>query len=337
MKILICTGFFTPDVGSHVQYAKNLCSEFLSRGHAVKVAAYRVERKLPTGIRHLVYFLRVVFFIFKVDTVIALDTFSVGLPAACACKIFGKKFVLRVGGDFLWESYVESTGNLITLMDFNGKISGINLSLKHKIIFWLSSFTMRNADVVVFNSAWQKSIFKNSYGLNPEKLFVVENYCGEKLEGADFKEKNFFWVGRQLKLKNIELLKESFSDAKKENVDIKLELSKEIPHEELLKKIQSCYAVILPSISDISPNFILAAIRCGKPVILTKETGLYEKFQNIAVFIDPFNREDIKQKILFLADEKNYEEYKKRVDNFNFQHSWQEIAGEFLEIFEKNR
>ena len=72
-------------------------------------------------------------------------------------------------------------------------------------------------------------------------------------------------------------------------------------------------------------------------MILTKETGLYEKFQNIAVFIDPFNREDIKQKILFLADEKNYEEYKKRVANFNFQHSWQQIASEFLDIFEKIR
>ncbi|MDO8555224.1 MAG: glycosyltransferase family 4 protein [bacterium] len=335
MKILICAGFFTPDVGSHVQYAKNIYSEFLSRGHAVKVAAYRVEKKLPTGIRHLVYFLRVVFSIFKVDTVIALDTFSVGLPAACACKIFGKKFILRVGGDFLWESYVESTRNLITLKDFNAKIRNINLSFKHKIIFWLSGFTMRNADAVVFNSAWQAGIFKNSYGLNPEKLFVVENYLGERITGADFKEKNFFWVGRQLKLKNIELLQESFLDAQKENAALKLELSGEVSNEELLKKIQSCYAVILPSISDISPNFILAAIRCGKPAILTKETGLYEKLQDVAVFIDPFSREDIKKKILFLADDKNYEEYKKRVDNFNFQHSWQEIANEFLEIVKK--
>lgn len=337
MKILICTGFFTPDIGSHVQYAKNLYSEFLKLGHGVKVVAYLSLKKLPAGARHLFYFLKVVFSIFKTDIVIAFDTFSVGLPAACACRIFGKTFVLRVGGDFLWESYVELTGNLITLKDFNEKIKNISLSFKYKIIFWLTGFVMRNADAIVFNSAWQKEIFKKSYELNPEKLFVIENYCGEKLKRSGFKEKNFFWVGRQLKLKNIDLLKESFSDAQKENADIKLELSEEISHEELLKKIQDCYAVILPSISDISPNFILAAIRCGKPVILTKETGLYDKLQNIAIFINPFSREDIKQKILFLADEKNYAEYKRRVDNFNFQHSWQDIANEFLEIFRKIR
>ena len=102
-----------------------------------------------------------------------------------------------------------------------------------------------------------------------------------------------------------------------------------------MKKIQSCYAVILPSLSDISPNFILDAIRADKPFVLTKETGFYDKLKDIGVFIDPLNSEDIKNKILFLANDKNYWEYKKRVENFNFIHLWREIVDEFLGIYNK--
>ena len=73
----------------------------------------------------------------------------------------------------------------------------------------------------------------------------------------------------------------------------------------------------------------------NKPFILTKNCGLGDKLKDIGVFIDPFDKEDIKKKILFLADEKNYSEYKNKIANFNFTHSWSEIADEFLNIYKK--
>ncbi len=39
--------------------------------------------------------------------VVALDTYSVAFPAVLAAMLFRKKLVLRVGGDFLWEQYLE--------------------------------------------------------------------------------------------------------------------------------------------------------------------------------------------------------------------------------------
>ncbi len=331
MHILIATGIFPPDIGGPAQYAKHLAKEFTKLGHSVDILVYKLEKKLPSGIRHFLYFLRVVSSLPKKDFIIALDSFSVGLPAVLAAKIFGKKNIVRIGGDFLWENYVEKTGNLITLGDFYEKRP--RLSLKHKIIFSLSKFCLQNASSIVFSTEWQRDIFKDAYGLKPERLFIIENYYGEKIAGEFFQKKNFLWAGRPIKLKNINLLKEIFQELEKERPDIKLEIMAGAFYEELMEKIRNCYAVILPSISDISPNFILDAIRCNKPFILTKETGLYDKLKNIGLFTSPFNRKDIKDKILFLADQRNYDEYKRRVAEFNFTHSWREIAEDFLKIY----
>ncbi len=51
MKILICTGIYPPDIGGPAQYADNLKDEFLKQGNAVKILTYKLEKKLPIGIR----------------------------------------------------------------------------------------------------------------------------------------------------------------------------------------------------------------------------------------------------------------------------------------------
>ena len=331
MKILIATGIYPPDIGGPAQYAKNLRDEFSRQGNAVRILTYKSEKKLPLGIRHCLYFFRVLFSFFKTDFAIALDTFSAGFPSVVAAKIFCKKIILRVGGDFLWESYVEKTGNLVTLKDFYAKI--LSLPLKQRLIYFLQKFTLKNCTALVFSTSWQKEIFEKNYNLNPKKSFIIENFYGEKIDSFEPKEKNFIFAGRPLKLKNINLLKEIFQELEKERPDIKLEIMAGSFYEELMEKIRNCYAVILLSLSDISPNFILDAIRCNKPFILTRETGFYEKLNNTGLFINPMDKENIKKKILFLANEKNYNDYKGRVENFNFKHSWREIADEFLKIY----
>jgi len=357
MRILICTGIFPPDIGGPAQYAKAIAEEFSKRGIDVQVITYAdfaiskskiliskqilnpkfqiifISKILPKGIRHLLYFLELIPFVLKTDLIIALDTFSVGFPTVLAGKIFGKKTILRVGGDFLWETCVEKTGNLMTLKDFYAEMP--RLTLKQRLIYFLQKFALRNCAALGFSTTWQKEIFEKNYKLNPKKSFIIENYYGEKIDSSEPKEKNFIFAGRPLKLKNINLLKEIFHELGKEKFDVQLEIIENAPYEELMEKIKKCYAVILPSISDISPNFILDAIRANKPFILTKETGLYDKLKGAGIFVDPFNKNDIKEKILLLADDKNYKEYKEKVKNFNFTHSWEEIANEFLEIYKK--
>jgi glycosyltransferase involved in cell wall biosynthesis len=332
IKILIATGIYPPDIGGPAQYAKNLVEQFNNLGYETKVLSYKLEKKLPIGLRHILYFFRVIFNLNKVNFIVALDTFSVGMPAVIAAMIFNKKIIIRTGGDFLWESYVERSGNLITLRQFYEIKQSLNL--KEKIIFILSKYILKNSTAIVFSTAWQKEIFEKYYNLNSGKSYIIENYFKIKQLGEEeASEKKFLWAGRPLKLKNIELLKQAFKEAQKIESGLKLEIIQDMPYEKLLEEMKKSYAVILPSLSEVSPNFILDAISCHKPFIMTKESGYYETLKSIGLFINPLDGEDIKNKILFLADDKNYLEYKNKIINFNYKHTWADIAGEFINIY----
>jgi putative flippase GtrA/glycosyltransferase involved in cell wall biosynthesis len=333
LKILLATGIYPPDIGGPAKYAKNLMNEFLKRGHEVKVLSYRFEKRLPIGIRHCFYFLKVILNIYKVDLIIALDMLSTGFPAILAGKIFNRKTILRIGGDFLWETYIERTGNLITLKDFYSQKP--NLSFKYKIIRFLQKFTLKNASALAFNSKWQRDLFKQIYNLDKSKIFVIENYYGnnKKIVGAKSKRKNFLFAGRRIKFKNLELLKEIFKELEKEGRRVKLEIISGLLQEELQRKIEDSYALITVSISDFAPNFIIEGLSAGKPFILTKECGLTERLNELGIFVNPFNKDEIKQAILSLIDERNYDKYRERIVNFNFIHSWSQVADEFLAIY----
>ncbi len=333
MKIIIATGIYPPDIGGPAQYAKHLKEEFEAQGHRVKVLTYRLERKLPTGIRHFWFFLRCLWTLPGADFLVALDTFSAGLPAVAAAKIFGKKIIIRVGGDFLWEWYVERTGDLVLLKDFY-KTRMAKLNAKEKIVFKFSRWTVKNASRLVFSTDWQRKIWLPFYGFDEAKTKIVENYYGPKELSFLSTEKNFLTGARLLKLKNATRLAEVF-----DKVKVKIRNAKIVyddttkPFERFMDKIAHCYAVVLVSLGDVSPNMILDAIRHNKPFILTRETGFYDKLKDVGLFVDPENIDEIAEKILYLADEKNYEECQKKIENFNFTHTWRDIANEFLAIY----
>jgi glycosyltransferase involved in cell wall biosynthesis len=99
-----------------------------------------------------------------------------------------------------------------------------------------------------------------------------------------------------------------------------------------LQDIKDSYAVIIASLGDVSPNTILEAISFGIPFILTRETGLYERLKDVAVWVNPEDEADIAEKILWLADERNYTIQTATVRSFSFSHSWDDIADELFSL-----
>ncbi len=349
MKILIATGIYPPDIGGPAQYTRGVEEAWKKEGYEVQVLAFRFEHKLPTGIRHLYYFFRVLFALPGVNFVFSPDTFSAAIPALFAAKLLGKKIIIRTGGDFLWEWYVERTGDLVLLKDFYNntnyepdtkvrKKRGIDkLNLKERIIFELLRLLFRHADATIFSTAWQRDIFQRPYSLNLKKCFVIENYYAPREQGHSYVPTNVgmkkVFVGgvRDLKWKNMPRLKNAFAQVQKKGLPITLQWETGSRGQFLLD-IESCYAVIIASLGDISPNTILEAIASGKPFILTRETGLYEKLRDIAVWVNPEDINDIAEKIVWLSDEKNYAEQCKKVMAFSFTHSYEEIAKEILKV-----
>jgi hypothetical protein len=284
-------------------------------------------------IRHELFFWRTFFKALsfgKSDFILALDTVSVGWPAALAAKILRKKIIIRIGGDFLWESYVERTGDLVPLRKFYTEKPG-QLNRKERLIFRITRWTLENVHALAFSTQWQKEIFEKAYGLDSSKNFVVENFYGPKVVGTEAVDKTFISGGRPIKLKNNARLITAFAEAQKVDPSIGLSVE-EIPHIQFIEKLKSSYAVILTSISDISPNMILEAIRFNKPFITTRETGIYERLKDVGLFIDPEDTKDITEKILFLANAENYKVQKQKVESFNFEHTWAHICNELLAI-----
>jgi glycosyltransferase involved in cell wall biosynthesis len=333
MRILIATGIYPPEIGGPAEYAKNLKGTWARQGHEVRVRVFSRFKLLPTGLRHLAYFLYILPAVIRTDLILSLDTFSAGLPAVLAARLFGKKIIVRTGGDFLWEFYVERTGETVLLRDFYhtrlNKLTG-----KERMIFRLTKFVLQKASAVVWSTEWQKEIFTAPYGLVNQKNFIIENYYGPKLQSEEPRGKNFIAMTRKLKWKNTALLQEVFNDKDIKETGATLDTDT-MPHGEFLSKLSISYATIIASLGDISPNTILDAIRLNKPFILTRENGLTPRIKDIGLFVDPKEPSDVKEKVLWLANPENYARQKAKIEAFTFVHSWEEMAEEYLAVYNR--
>ncbi len=335
MKIVISTGIYPPEVGGTAEYAKALRDIWASQGHAVSLKIFGKFRKLPWGVRHIVYFFYILPAVSVADYVVALDGFSAGV-VAIAAKIFSKKVVFRTGGDLLWEAFVERTKQPILLKDFY-KTSLDKLSAKEKLMFSLMQWTLRNLSAIIWSTEWQKEIFIKPYDLSVQKHFIVENYYGQK--GGDIEPdprlRSFVASGRDIYLKNITTLKHVFNKNESkipENVDL---LTSAFDYPTFIEKIKDCYAVVVVSLSEISPNTILDAIRYNRPFICTKEVGIFNRIKDAGIFVNSLHEAEIETAVLTLLDNNEYEKARQKVRDFSFTHTWEQIAQEFLDIYKK--
>ena len=115
MKIVIATGIFPPDIGGPATYVRQIAPELAARGYDVVVVTYRdagvsiahdtsyrvvgVSRRVPRGLRHMLYFFAVLRVGRGAGVVFAQDPVSSGLPALFAAKIRGAKFFIKIVGD----------------------------------------------------------------------------------------------------------------------------------------------------------------------------------------------------------------------------------------------
>lgn len=326
-RILIATGIYPPAIGGPAEYAKRLEDTWKSQGFIVDVKYFDFEHKLPTGLRHLYFLTRSLLALLRADHIIVLDTFSVALPIAIGCMIFGKGFIVRTGGDFLWESYTERTKQKVLFRDFYKQKR--NFNFKEKLILLATKFVLKRSSKIVFSTLWQRDIWVSQYRFDLSKTVVVENFCNPKKIQTKATNRRFVGSTRPLVWKNIDMLEKVFSDFDliERGAELYTTITKQ---EEFLAVLRDSYAAILVSLGDISPNMILDAIASGKPFIVTREIGIYDRVKDIGIFVDPFDMEDIKEKVLWLLDEDNYKKQKALVEDYSFSHSWQEIANEIL-------
>jgi glycosyltransferase involved in cell wall biosynthesis len=332
-NIVIATGIYPPEIGGPAEYARELFDSLLIQKYQVSIVTYGELKKFPTGLRHLLYFIKLIFDALGADYIIALDTFSVGVPAVIFGKIFGKKTVLRVGGDFLWESYLERTKEEILLSQFYQ--TSHKFSLKERIIFRLTKFVLRSATTVVFSTDWQRKIMEKPYNLDLSKTKIIENFfpLSEMPASQNIQPKVFLSPSRDVFIKNKKRLIEAFQKIKEKYPEFVLD-TEQVSHDVLLQKMSKSYAVIVNSFSEVSSNLVCDALASDLPAILTSDNGLYERLQNMVVFTDPFSSESLVHSIETLLEPETYQNYKRNILLNSYSHSWDEITQEFIDIYQ---
>lgn len=329
MKIVIATGIFPPEAGGPAYYAKHLTDALAAKGHRVDVVTYGKLKRLPQGMRHLAYLCRLVPHLWRAEVILALDTFSVALPAVLAGKLCRVPVVIRTGGDFLWEQYVERSRDMLPLPHFYVKHAVF--TRKERAIFALTRFVIRHA-VVVFSTEFQRDIWVPAYSIDVSRTHIINNAIACTYPPRVPRRKSFLALGRPLFLKNHAVLEKAFALARTQVPDIELETGL-VSSGELVEKMRDCYAALLPSVSEISPNYILDALRCGKPFIQTKYSQFASDYADLGLLCDPLSAEDIAAQIVKLCDKDVYDNLSRRIAAFPLQRTYADVADDFLSLF----
>lgn len=192
-KILITTGIFPPDIGGPATYAELMAGALSDRGFKVCVLAYsqqlkvkdpglkkkfkivRVWGRWPIWAKHLIFGIKLLKIAPGYDSILALNVWNAGFPSLVASKIYGKKFIVKIVGDYAWEVGFGK-GRV------NGLIDDFQKSEKRGWIgtlYKLQGLVCRKADAVVVPSKYLAGIV-SGWGVPESKIKVIYN-------GVDFK------------------------------------------------------------------------------------------------------------------------------------------------------
>ncbi|MEK7514334.1 MAG: glycosyltransferase family 4 protein [Patescibacteria group bacterium] len=161
-----------PSDGGPLTYTRLLEERLPAMGFFVKLVSFGPFLRYPKGIRHILFFFQVAFNALSADSVYAQDPVSTGLPSYCAARITGKKFYLKIVGDYAWEQGSQRSGITEFLDSFSTEYKKYPFLVRlfKKIQFFVAS----HADKIIVPSFYLKKIVTN-WGVPQEKITVVYN------------------------------------------------------------------------------------------------------------------------------------------------------------------
>jgi glycosyltransferase involved in cell wall biosynthesis len=194
--LLITTGIFSPDIGGPASYARAVGTRLANEGIQVTVLTYssvyshaddsrlpfrvcRVWNRIPWGIRHCIYGIRVWIHARRADGILTLNAVSAGVPTILAARLARKPVIVRIAGDYAWEIAAQTGATFLMIDDFQKAPKHGRIARLHRMQVWVC----RNARAVIVPSEYLAGLLAG-WGVSQEKIRVI--YNGVDMPRIDF-------------------------------------------------------------------------------------------------------------------------------------------------------
>ncbi len=374
MRILITTGVFEPDIGGPATYAHMLATGLVTKKEDVVVLTFSDSKYVDTDARYPFTLRRIVRsknkilnrikflfvaapYVWRAHLVYTLDWFAVGFPVAILAALFRKPYIVRVGGDYLWEQrYLESGQEPVSLREFYDK--RFHQRHEYRSFYSIINRVLSNAIRVVFNSDKQRELYLQYYDLDPHKVATIENPVPSvNIARGVVGRKEFVFWGRLIVMKNVASLVRAFAKARipgytlviigegprreelhtlirELGMEDRITMHESMPRDAVLERVKDSRAFVLPSWTDIAPNQVHEALALGLPALVTKENYL-RIAGDLPETIDPHSIDDIAAKMEMLADDKKYKIFSESFRKISYKHSTDDVLRQHLELFKQ--
>ncbi|MDP2629538.1 MAG: glycosyltransferase family 4 protein [Candidatus Harrisonbacteria bacterium] len=312
MKILITTGVYPPEIGGPATYTKLMEARLPQYGIEVEPLPFSLVRKWPKGIRHILFFFKVLSRGRDKDLLYAQDTVSVGLPTMLAAKFLRKPFLIRVPGDYAWEQSSQRYGVRDTIDEFQKKQYGFRVELLRSV----QRFVARRANALITPSEYFKDLV-SGWVKKPERVRRI--YNGIDLPQIQFdegrvKKQSLFSAGRLVPWKGFDFLIRLMKDLpdwtltiagdgpqrdslqeliQEEQLESRVRLLGRIERNELMQEIAEAEIFVLNTSFESFSFQIVEAMHLGRPLIATNIGNLSEIVEDgkDGILVEPNNKE----------------------------------------------
>lgn len=369
MRVLLTTGIFFPDVGGPATHVRKIAEHFSSLGWKVTVVAFgdhkstseaykvvRISRKYGKLISWKLYALAVAWESVRSDVIYAFDLTTAGIPSAFFAQLFRKPFILRIGGDPIWERNVEDGKRFLPMRAYYEQ----ELFKQDKpTLYRIIRHVVNSAGTVVTYCDFIRDIYGKYYGVEEKRMIQIKNPFPQKaaatLEEGTF---TFLFAGRFVSYKNLSLVLKAFGNVAAKHAEARLVLIGDGPEEaalmgqakalgdsvEIIPKvdqktlfahINASSVALAPALTEFNPNFILEALALGKPALISRDNGLSVQLPDSMQF-DPMDAVSLESAMERMLDAIHYNEALRVVAEIPMDQTWEKVVAEHAEIVKSN-